>query len=106
MIASAPGGADYIRWIAIIEIALSIGLMFSMFARSPRWWRPDPFFWLGMAASYTLYAVGSLIELQIRMGTPMTWRTPVLFVAASLGLFVQFTLTLRRPRRKEESDAD
>lgn len=88
MAMSVHPAIDVIRVLGIGSIFCSIGFMFGWLIH---YWRLYGFprcVWL-LAISYTLYAIGSIIEIQLRIGEPVTWRTPLLIAAAATGLVAQ-----------------
>jgi len=87
--------ADIFRWIGIAEVFFSIGLMIRLMWRSReliggypmgRKWRWHVW---GLGIPWCLYALGVGLEMQSRLGTPLTWRTPIFVGAATIGLVGQ-----------------
>jgi hypothetical protein len=80
--------ADVFRMIAVTEISLSIGMLLAAMTHLTRY-KVDPWHIIGMGLSYILFAGSALIEIQLRYGTPATWRTVYIVIAATVGLSAQ-----------------
>jgi hypothetical protein len=80
--------ADVIRYVALCEIAASVGFLAGTMWQVQRW-HVDPWHVIGMGFSYILFAGAGMIELSIRLGHPATWRTIYMFNAGTVALVVQ-----------------
>lgn len=87
---------DIMRSVAIAMIFVSIGFLLGWVYRVARREQLPWCVW-GLAVSYVLYAVSAAIELQLRIGTHITWRTPLVVVAALVGALVQVCAYITRP---------
>lgn len=93
---------DLARALALGLITLSVGALFGWvfgFWRRVRF----PWCWWGLVVSYGLYALGWAVEIQLRLGTPATWRTGVALAAAGFGFAVQVWAYLRIGRPVKRS---
>lgn len=93
---------DAARSIAIGCIFVGVGYMAKLmldarhYARSTDWHTHA----YGLGASYILFAIGCGLEMQSRLGTPATWRTPIFVAGGVIGLVSQ-VITRRALERRE-----
>lgn len=84
MVAVAFTGSQAFRILILLEIFFSIGFI------AARVWirRANPFQYLSlMAFALILYSFAAASGMIVKYDYPLTWRTPIVFVAATVACF-------------------
>jgi hypothetical protein len=107
--------ADTLRVVSVTELALCAGLAIAAltlyFAGNIHIRRVDPRragalvrYVLSMAGSYALLAAFAIAEIQGYYGTVLTWRTPIGFLAANMGVYSLVNLLMFENTRLDVRD--
>lgn len=85
---------EALRLIAIGELFLTVGFMLGLMTTAWQYIREHGLYgWnyhiYGLGIPYCLFALGAAGELQLRLHSPATWRTPLYIITANIGFFSQ-----------------
>lgn len=102
---------DVFRFFAIAMIFVTIGSMIALMVEVEHFYRRingGRWAWhiFGLGVPYCLFALAAAGELQSRLGSPATWRTPLYVAAAAVGLVTQIWMRLAWNHHADRFDRD
>jgi hypothetical protein len=77
--------SDMLRGLAVSELMLACGFLI-ISTWNTRTYKQRPPYVAPLVYSYLMLCVVGVIEIFMAIGGPMTWRTPIVFIAATFAV--------------------